>query len=116
MIKDNKNRLVGRFENGEFDTTAVAGRGLKTFLDADLQDLAEKLFADKLGGVVAIDPKTGGILAMASGPTFNPNDLTGPNFKRTMPHCKCWLPDRCSTVPSKVNTLRVLPLSPLAVL
>ncbi|MCH5689017.1 hypothetical protein LWM68_35065 [Niabella sp. W65] len=84
MIKDNKNRLVGRFENGEFDTTAVAGRGLKTFLDADLQDLAEKLFADKLGGVVAIDPKTGGILAMASGPTFNPNDLTGPNLKEEL--------------------------------
>lgn len=82
MIKDNKNRLVGHYENGEFDTTASAGRGLKTFLDVELQTLAEKLFSDKLGGVVAIDPKTGGILAMASGPTFNPNDLAGPDFKK----------------------------------
>lgn len=82
MIKDNKNRLVGHYENGEFDTTAVAGRSLKTYIDVDLQTLAEKLFTDKVGGVVAIDPKTGGILAMASGPTFNPNDLTGPDFKR----------------------------------
>ncbi|GAB3413851.1 penicillin-binding protein 2 [Niabella aquatica] len=82
MIKDNKNRLVGHFENGEFDTTAIAGRGLKTYIDVDLQALAEKLLTDKVGGVVAIDPKTGGILAMASGPTFNPNDLTGPDFKR----------------------------------
>ncbi len=82
MIKDNKNRLVGSYESGEFDTTAVAGRGLKTYLDVELQTLAEKLFNDKVGGVVAIDPKTGGILAMASGPTFNPNDLTGPGFKR----------------------------------
>ncbi|HEX7756707.1 MAG TPA: penicillin-binding transpeptidase domain-containing protein, partial [Niabella sp.] len=79
MIKDNKNRLVGHYENGEFDTTAVAGRGLKTFLDVDLQVLAEKLLTNKVGSVVAIDPKTGGILAMASGPVFNPNDLTGPD-------------------------------------
>ncbi len=81
MIKDNKNRLVGHYEDGVFDTTATAGRGLKTHLDIKLQQLAEKLFADKLGGVVAIDPQTGGILAMASGPTFNPNNLTGPDFK-----------------------------------
>ncbi|MCD2425907.1 penicillin-binding protein 2 [Niabella pedocola] len=78
MIKDNKNRLVGHYENGSFDTTAIAGRGLKTWLDVDLQVLAEKLMANKVGAVVALDPKTGGILAMASGPVFNPNDLTGP--------------------------------------
>ncbi len=78
MIKDNKNRLVARYGNGAFDTTAIAGRGLKTYLDVDLQVMAEKLMANKLGAIVAIDPKTGGILAMASGPLFNPNDLTGP--------------------------------------
>lgn len=77
MIKDNKNRIVGSYENGEFDTTARAGRGLKTHLDVKLQLLAEKLMANKVGAVVALDPKTGGILAMTSGPLFNPNDLTG---------------------------------------
>lgn len=77
MIRDNKNRIVGPYENGDFDTTAIAGRGLKTHLDVELQVLAEKLMANKVGAVVAIDPKTGGILAMASGPTFNPNDLSG---------------------------------------
>ena len=77
MIKDNKNRIVGPYEKGEFDTMAVAGRGLKTHLDVELQLLAEKLMANKVGAVVAIDPKTGGILAMASGPLFNPNDLSG---------------------------------------
>jgi penicillin-binding protein 2 len=77
MIKDNKNRIVGSFKNGAFDTTAVAGRSLKTFVDVDLQSLAEKLMQHKVGAAVAIDPKTGGILAMASGPVFNPNDLSG---------------------------------------
>ena len=79
LIKDNKNRLVGRFENGSFDTAAIAGRGLRTYIDVELQQLAEKLMTNKVGGLVAIDPKTGGILAMVSGPNFNPNDLTGPD-------------------------------------
>lgn len=79
MIKDNKNRLVGHYENGAFDTTAVAGRSLKTSVDVDLQILAEKLMSHKVGAVVALDPKTGGVLAMASGPVYNPNDLTGPD-------------------------------------
>lgn len=79
LIKDNKNRLVGQYEKGAFDTAAIAGRGLKTYIDIELQQLAEKLMSNKVGGLVAIDPQTGGILAMVSGPNFNPNDLTGPN-------------------------------------
>ena len=79
LIKDNKNRLVGSFEKGEFDTAAIAGRGLRTYIDIELQQLAEKLMTNKVGSVVAIDPKTGGILAMTSGPNFNPNELTGPD-------------------------------------
>lgn len=78
MIKDNKNRLVGSFENGLYDTAAIAGRGLRTHIDIELQQMAEKLMTNKVGAVVAIDPQTGGILAMVSGPNFNPNDLTGP--------------------------------------
>lgn len=79
LIKDNHNRLVGSYQEGIFDTAAIAGRGLRTSIDIDLQRLAEKLMTDKVGAVVAIDPKTGGILAMTSGPNFNPNELTGPD-------------------------------------
>jgi len=79
LIKDNKNRLVGSYEKGEFDTAAIAGRGLRTYIDIELQQLAEKLMTNKVGSVVALDPKTGGILAMTSGPNFNPNELTGPD-------------------------------------
>ena len=82
IIKDNKNRLQGSFEKGENDTAAIAGRGLRTSIDIELQQLAEKLMTDKEGAVVAIEPKTGGIIAMASGPNFNPNDLTGPDKQK----------------------------------
>ncbi len=82
MIKDNRNRLVGSYENGRFDTSAVAGRNLRTSIDMDLQQLAERLINNKVGAVVALDPKTGGILAMASGPTYDPNSLTGPNKQK----------------------------------
>lgn len=81
-IKDNKNRLVGRWADGTADTAAIAGRNLRTYIDIELQQLAEKLLTNKIGAIVALDPKTGGILAMASGPDYNPNDLTGSNKRK----------------------------------
>jgi len=78
IIKDNKNRLQGSYEKGKYDTAALAGRGLHTYMDVELQQLAEKLMSNKVGAVVAIEPKTGGIVAMVSGPNFDPNLLTGP--------------------------------------
>jgi len=77
LIKDNKNRLQGSYEDGVFDTAAVAGRSLRTYLDIELQQLGEKLMSNKIGAIVAIEPKTGGILSMVSAPDFNPNSLTG---------------------------------------
>jgi penicillin-binding protein 2 len=83
LIKDHRNRLVGSYERGELDEKPVSGRGLETYIDVELQQLAEKLLRNKVGAVVAIEPQTGGILAMASGPSFNPNELTGASFKKT---------------------------------
>jgi penicillin-binding protein 2 len=77
LVKDNLNRPQGPYENGEFDTTAIAGKNLRLSLDIDLQVLGERLMRNKMGSVVAIDPQTGGILAMVSSPTFDPNLLTG---------------------------------------
>lgn len=82
QIKDNKNRIVGSFENGLYDTTAQAGRNLRTYIDMDIQVMAERFMRNKLGAVVAIEPKTGGIIAMASGPTYDPNLLTGSQRRR----------------------------------
>ncbi|HJW16780.1 MAG TPA: penicillin-binding protein 2 [Flavisolibacter sp.] len=83
LIKDHRNRLVGSYDNGSLDQKAISGRGLNTYIDIEVQQLAEKLLTNKIGAIIAIEPKTGGIIAMASGPTFNPNDLTGANFKKT---------------------------------
>jgi penicillin-binding protein 2 len=81
LIKDNHNKLVGRFEKGQLDVPAVAGHGLQTYVDIELQQLAEKLMKNKVGAIVALDPKTGGILSMVSGPDYNPNDLSGSGKK-----------------------------------
>lgn len=77
LVKDNLNRPQGPYEKGEFDTAAIAGKNLRLSLDIDLQVLGERLMRNKIGSVVAIDPQTGGILAMVSSPTFDPNLLTG---------------------------------------
>lgn len=82
LIKDNKNRLVGSYENGAYDTAEVAGRGLRTYIDVELQQLAEKLLKNKVGSVVALEPKSGGIITMVSGPDYNPNNLSGAEFKK----------------------------------
>src|SRR5579871_1874348 len=70
-VVDSHGREVGRL--GETD--AVPGKQLKLTIDIDLQIAAEEALAGKNGAVVAMDPHTGEILAMVSGPTFDPNDF-----------------------------------------
>ena len=80
--RDNKNRLTDRLEDGKFDTAAVAGQNMYSSIDIELQALGEKLMENKLGSIVAVDPKTGGILAMVSSPTYKPKLLTGAERKK----------------------------------
>ncbi len=75
--RDKFNRLTDRLENGKFDTAAVAGQNMYTSIDIELQELGEKLMENKLGSIVAVDPKTGGIICMVSSPTYKPKLLTG---------------------------------------
>ncbi|OJW49852.1 MAG: penicillin-binding protein 2 [Thiobacillus sp. 65-1059] len=51
----------------------VPGKDLRLYLDAELQAVAEHAFGDYLGGLVALDPNTGGVLALVSKPGFDPN-------------------------------------------
>ncbi|MBK8784939.1 MAG: penicillin-binding protein 2 [Chitinophagaceae bacterium] len=80
--RDNKNRLTEPLEDGNFDTAAIAGKNMYTAIDIELQALGEKLMENKLGSIVAVDPKTGGILAMVSSPTYKPKLLTGAERKK----------------------------------
>jgi penicillin-binding protein 2 len=81
-IRDNKSRIQGAYENGLYDTAAVAGKNMHLSLDVELQKLGEKLMTNKVGSIVAIDPKTGGVLCMVSAPTYDPNYLTGSDQKK----------------------------------
>ena len=70
-LVDSHGREVGRL--GE--TEAIPGKPLKLTIDIDLQIAAEQALEGKNGAIVAMDPHTGEILAMVSGPTFDPNDF-----------------------------------------
>ncbi|QEL63598.1 penicillin-binding protein 2 [Oryzomicrobium terrae] len=54
-------------------TAPIPGNNLTLTLDAKLQEVAEKAFGNRRGSLVAIEPSTGGILALVSTPTFDPN-------------------------------------------
>ncbi len=76
ILKDNVGRDVGRYKDGLLDSMAISGRNLSSTMDIDLQQFAEELMTSKKGAVVAIDPKTGGILSLVSAPTYDPNILS----------------------------------------
>lgn len=77
VMVDALNRPKGSFMDGKYDTLAVAGEGLVSSLDKDLQQFAEKLMENKMGSVVAIEPSTGEILSLVSSPTYDPNLMVG---------------------------------------
>lgn len=54
-------------------TAAVVGNNLELTLDIELQKIAEKAFGNRRGALVAIEPSSGGVLALVSKPTFDPN-------------------------------------------
>jgi penicillin-binding protein 2 len=73
---DARGRVVR--EKDDRDVPPKAAPALRTNIDMDLQRYAVSLFGDSLqGGVVAIEPKTGAVLALHSAPTFDPNRFIG---------------------------------------
>lgn len=68
----------------------VSGNNLQLTLDARLQEITEQAFGDRKGALVAIDPATGGILALVSNPTYDPNlfvdGITPDNWKELNEH------------------------------
>ncbi len=54
-------------------TAPVSGNNLALTLDSKLQEITEQAFGNRRGALVAIEPTTGGILALVSKPTYDPN-------------------------------------------
>lgn len=75
--KDKFNREIGSYKNGKYDTIAVQGEDINLTLDAEIQKYGEELMINKRGGIVAIEPKTGEILALVSAPSYDPGILVG---------------------------------------
>ncbi|MCE7864509.1 MAG: peptidoglycan glycosyltransferase [Bacteroidetes bacterium CHB5] len=70
----------GSFKNGEYDTLSTPGANLYTGIDIDLQQYGEFLMKGKAGSIVAIEPASGEILSLVSGPSYDPSLLTGRNY------------------------------------
>ncbi len=77
QVVDVKNTYKGKYKDGKEDIIPIAGWDMVTGLDAELQAYGEQLMQGKVGGIVAIEPSTGEILAYVSSPSFDPNMLTG---------------------------------------
>jgi penicillin-binding protein 2 len=75
--KDRFNRDIGPYKDGILDTLPEQGKELHVTLDKILQEYGEKLMHGKRGGIVALEPGTGEILALISGPTYDPALLVG---------------------------------------
>lgn len=75
--KDKFNRDIASYKDGKFDTIAVQGKDITLSIDAELQKYGEQLMINKRGGIVAIEPKTGEILALVTAPSYDPAILVG---------------------------------------
>ncbi|MCC9071970.1 penicillin-binding protein 2 [Flavobacterium sp. F-65] len=75
--KDKYNREIGSYKDGKYDTIAVQGEDINLTIDAELQKYGEELMINKRGGIVALEPKTGEILALVTAPSYDPGILVG---------------------------------------
>lgn len=75
--KDRFNRIIGSYEEGSFDTAPEAANNLTLTIDAELQSYGASLMQNKRGGIVAIEPSSGEVLALVTAPSYDPNLLLG---------------------------------------
>lgn len=79
-IKNVRGIEKGDFDDGKFDTLSQPGLNLYTTIDLELQKYGEMLLEGKSGSIVAIEPATGEVLSIVSGPSYDPAQLTGRNY------------------------------------
>ena len=77
--KDRFNRIIGSYEEGAHDSRPEAAKNITLTIDAQLQTYGASLMQNKRGGIVAIEPSSGEVLALVTAPSYNPNLLVGSN-------------------------------------
>ncbi len=75
--RDRFNKDIGSYKDGIFDTLPIPGKDIVLTIDSKLQKYGEDLMVNKRGGIVAIEPSTGEILALITAPSYNPNLMVG---------------------------------------
>lgn len=85
VLVDHLGRIKGSFAGGKFDTESESGKFVLSSIDLDLQAYGEKLMANKIGSIVAIEPSTGEILALVSSPSYDPNQFNVRNRGKSYP-------------------------------
>ncbi len=74
-LRDSHNQIQTAYNDGAMDVEAIPGDDIVTTIDAQLQNYGQRLMQNKVGSVVAIEPKTGEILAMVSSPGISVDQL-----------------------------------------
>ena len=75
--KDRFNRDIGPYKDGIYDTLPQKGKDITISIDSELQAYGQKLMKNKRGGIVAIEPSSGEILALVTAPSYDPSLLVG---------------------------------------
>lgn len=77
VLVDKFSKQQGSFAGGKFDSLPGAGQNIISSIDLDLQEFGEKLLANKIGSIVAIEPASGEVLTIVNSPNYDPNLLVG---------------------------------------
>jgi len=85
---DRFNRVIGSYKEGIYDTLPVNGKDITLTIDERLQKYGEELLINKRGGIVAIEPATGEILALVTASNYDPGLLVG--RERSKNFTKLW--------------------------
>ncbi len=86
--KDRFNRDIGPYKEGIYDTLPERGNDVMLTIDSQLQKYGQELMIHKRGGIVAIEPATGEILALITAPSYDPSLLVG--RERSKNFTKLW--------------------------
>ncbi|HLV92749.1 MAG TPA: penicillin-binding protein 2 [Aequorivita sp.] len=86
--KDRFNRDIGPYKDGIYDTLPIRGKDIQLTIDAVLQEYGTDLMVNKRGGIVAIEPESGEILALVTAPSYDPGLLVGRERSRNF--TKLW--------------------------